>query len=66
MNFKTRLLACAGLLALSGCQTLTEIADALPPLTPQEQCDASGGRWLFVTTYDANGVPTQSGECITK
>jgi hypothetical protein len=66
MNPCIRILAVSMLTALCGCQTLTDIANAIPPLTPQQQCEDTGGRWISVTTYDANGTPTQTGECISK
>jgi hypothetical protein len=50
--------------SLCGCQGLVDVLNAIPPPTPQEQCAASGGKWRYVTTYDANGNPTPSGECI--
>jgi hypothetical protein len=52
-------------ISVSGCQGLTDFVNALPSPTPQEQCSASGGKWHDITTYDANGNPTQSGECVS-
>lgn len=53
------------ILGLSGCQTLLDIANAIPPLTPEEQCDLSHGRWHQVTKYDGDGnVVDQGGECV--
>jgi hypothetical protein len=34
--------------------------------TPEEQCKSSGGTWQNVTTYDAAGTPTYSGQCVTR
>lgn len=53
------------LLLLSGCAALGTILDAIPPPTPQEECQSGGGHWRDVTIYDANGNPTDSGECIS-
>jgi hypothetical protein len=41
------LLVSAITLALAACQTLTDIVNALPPETPQEQCSDAGGQWHF-------------------
>ena len=55
---------CAAVL-LGGCSTVGAILDAIPPPTPQEQCEDGGGHWRSVTTYDAQGNPTGGGgECV--
>lgn len=61
-------IACAAAVLLTGCQALKvagDVLDALPPPTPQEQCEQGGGRWRSITTYDAQGNPTAGGgECV--
>jgi hypothetical protein len=52
------------LLLLTSCSTLTEIADLIPANTPQEQCLQQAGEWRAIISYDANNVPTQTGECV--
>ena len=61
-------ITCAAALLLSGCAALRvagDVLDAIPPPTPQEQCESGGGHWKSVTTYDAQGNPTGGGgECV--
>lgn len=60
---KSLILVCA--FALSGCQALLDVVNAIPPLTPDEQCALDGGKWHQVTKYDGEGnVTDQGGECI--
>lgn len=33
--------------------------------TPEEQCNTGGGAWQNITTYDASGNPTYSGQCVS-
>lgn len=66
MRIRITTLAVACLAALSACQTLADIASLIPTPTPQQQCETGGGRWRTITKYDANGIPTYSGECISK
>ena len=60
--------ACAAVLLVSGCQALKTTGDILSALapTPQEQCQQSGGKWRYITTYDAQGNPTTTGECVSQ
>jgi hypothetical protein len=60
-----RTLLLLSIASLCGCQGLVDVLNALPPPTPQEQCEASGGKWHDITTYDQAGNATQSGECIS-
>ena len=55
-------------LLLSGCQALKVTGDVLSALapTPQEQCQQSGGKWHYITTYDAQDNPTTTGECVSQ
>lgn len=62
-RMKGLLIICA--LGLSGCQGLTDFVNALPPLTPEDQCGLSGGKWHQITIYDAaRNVTGYSGECV--
>lgn len=60
-------IACGAALFLCGCQALKVTGDVLSALapTPQEQCQQSGGKWRYITTYDAQDNPTTTGECVS-
>jgi hypothetical protein len=54
-------------LGLSGCQTMLDVLNAIPPLTPEDTCTLQGGKWHSVTRYDGDGnVTEQAGECVSQ
>ena len=58
------LLLIAAAASLAGCQTLTDIINAIPDPTPQEKCTANGGQWQDIIIYDAHGKQISNGECV--
>ena len=62
-RFTARYMARVVVLAalLSGCSTLGAIVEMLPETTPQERCEANGGKW--VRAFDKDGH-VSGGQCV--
>jgi hypothetical protein len=54
-------------LCLTGCAATSDPTSFwyIPPTTPQQDCQMSGGDWRTVTTYDTSGTPDVTNQCVT-